>query len=1204
MPDRNNEQLKKRIAATLINTRNGRLALEIACWIHDLDKASWPFSLYGDDSCREKDYRHDRQPSRGNKAYSWVEDWLKGRAGADPGLIKNLFKFKDILEETLSNRKLLDLAYHDDGQKKDYILNAGNTATGSLSSFFEYHSIKNLEDLEKLPWETWFVSAALAGADGIDSEFFKVSFPQQRSGDEQSFPPKVATPFGYEKTAFGGSDELDEFKKRNQERFAKVWEKALKRLSDKKGEQFTEEEFCQSWRSLRNMLQDELSDALGYTSRPTNDVNLWAHSYNVGAMVKATAAALALDAVAAAASGKKLLFPLRTPEKNLAKEIKAEEYLLAAGLGAYERTGLERQVQTKFKVLSLLIRDTERLHVGRKIGDILGYHARRDKLFNLMAEIVEEKLALGSEIFRDHRGVHFLIPWCQDSTDAHLETFVETKKEIRIQELLQEMLFEIVECIFTGKEEPEWIRDSKIEIGESEKRKDRDFDYIVEINPNREPLMSSSGELNVTGAYQGLLFLSGKTSIDYNIDKNHPRRIENDDFNITISSKRSVQLCPVCRRRANVRTSLQDLDDDQPCKICRKRRESRLQRWWNEILFRKTQHHSSTIWAGEATDRHRRVTLLTIAFDLRRWFKGEAFDGYWMKNMPSKSGQKVLNYLPVYPAPARIQGVWEATSEYLAKVKYEISKSLEVRYRPVFQMSGKDIIIPIEDREGKFLTSKSGYGAIQGSWFIGRSEKRIWLLDLERFSDSADEMEKILNESRRSFEDSEESLVYIDHRGHEHKVLRKSDSNGFLEFIMPHNRDGKRFSEFLPFVEVLINSPTRFQLLIPGDRTASALETIHRLFLEHFGKIAHNIELSVNCLTFKEKFPFYLALEAADRFTNEELERRAKWKKRQCWMDADGLKVAISEDGEEIDGIFFEEGYKWECLQERYRDKYRSMVMQAEEPKQRDVSIFYGWKEEKELIRMQRNRYQPLMRGFEPDPDCPVFERTDNIEPMANKALQTACPRLSWAHLAAAGERYRPQLSIPLLSLNDWREAWEVLIEGSHGVDCSKCLEELKRKEKKFNIGDVIFPKAIRGMRGKPSRLRALIEEIVEAHTLWPKKPSLEGREDFIRKHIHTLFCHPNACEKAWDQWSKIQGCPLKILGNMPEQKGCMELASKIPRAIARLEAMASREGAIPLLTTFDLLYTLSRTDAAAQMISRQYGNYADFTAASRGGQA
>ena len=38
---------KETIAELLDQTRDARLILEMAAWIHDLDKASWPFLLYG-----------------------------------------------------------------------------------------------------------------------------------------------------------------------------------------------------------------------------------------------------------------------------------------------------------------------------------------------------------------------------------------------------------------------------------------------------------------------------------------------------------------------------------------------------------------------------------------------------------------------------------------------------------------------------------------------------------------------------------------------------------------------------------------------------------------------------------------------------------------------------------------------------------------------------------------------------------------------------------------------------------------------------------------------------------------------------------------------------------------------------------------------------------------------------------------------------
>ncbi len=41
------DKIAEVLTEVLIETRDGRLGLEIATWLHDLDKASWPFLLYG-----------------------------------------------------------------------------------------------------------------------------------------------------------------------------------------------------------------------------------------------------------------------------------------------------------------------------------------------------------------------------------------------------------------------------------------------------------------------------------------------------------------------------------------------------------------------------------------------------------------------------------------------------------------------------------------------------------------------------------------------------------------------------------------------------------------------------------------------------------------------------------------------------------------------------------------------------------------------------------------------------------------------------------------------------------------------------------------------------------------------------------------------------------------------------------------------------
>jgi hypothetical protein len=1184
------------IAQVLVSTRRARLLLEMACWIHDLDKASWPFAVFAQKDRRIDLYSHDKHPHRSGDPdkWKWEKEWLIDQADADPDLLSTKLSFQGLIPEN-SSYIILNIRDHEKNTEKEIAISRANSA-GLLSDFFWSHSTKDVNDLDEKSWERWLISSGGAGPDGIDSEFFKSTFYKQKAGEPQArtdILPRVATPFGFERMVLGGdpnvSEDFENFKKCNQELFKEIWKLALCWPESSVADYSN---FLENWSAVRGHLRKHLGLALGYSNRPVNDVNLWAHSYSVGAMVKALAAALAIDSFAALENSKALLFPHRTPEMTLSKELNVNHYLLSQGCDPSKREDLERQVQTKFKVLSVLLRDPERLHVGRRIGDILGYHARRDLLFKIIAKLIEQKLAVGAEIFRDHGGIHFLVPWCQDSTDAHLDDPHTQKGTERSQEILQTMLLELVECVFSSKEAPGWLKNAGIEIGKSSKRRACDFDFTVQITPSREPMFNQSGELTRAGAYQaayqGLIFLRKNTSIGKEIDANNPRRFDNANLELEKKVGITLQLCPICRKRASARKDTLGRENDHPCKVCCERRRSRLNDWWKS-LCKSPNLANSTIWTGEAADGKRRVNLLTIAFDLQRWFDGRAFDGFWLNNQPGKEGEKVLPHLPIYPVPARIQGVWEATMAFLQEAKTKIGTCLTPRFRPAFNIAPEHIYRAdkVKNKRGRLLTSKSGLGRDLGSWFIGRSGNGYWLLSLENFTDESGSYDVLCENVWKAFNSGYGDLVWIDKEGEERKAF--NDSISGIDPPKFSENQGTLFSQFTPLVEILTNSPTRFQLLIPGEKTVEALQKVHGLFIEHFGKVAHNIEVAVNCLTFKEKFPFYLALEAADRFTENELKDRCAFSSRICRIDGSGLKVSIGRTGNEIDSAFFEEGYEWECHRlSEHRDEFRSMVVDVSNgPKGEGKGVFYGWKGNS-LIKMERLRYQPEMKGFYPDPLKKIFERTENYKHTDKKQFNVSCPRLSWSHLASSGERHRDQMSIPLLAMEDWKDAWDALIHGSRETNCRECREKLEKKHPEFNSDTLVFPGKLRGLYGQPSKLRGLIEEIIEAHALWPEKFQLTERELVIKEHIHRLFNHPNACGYEWHQWREIKRCPLEELKRGKDQaikksaiemtkpqKKCIQLAGRLPSAIARLEAMAANDGGRPLMITFNLLYTL-----------------------------
>lgn len=1165
MTDDKKLKRKKAIIGLLLTSRSARLLLEAACWVHDLDKASWPFALFANPRESEQNYDHNKQPDRGKNGYNWEEQWLTRVAGTNELLNACQIRFDALIPEGVDKIRL-KFVDSDDGQKFD--LDICEMHSGKFADPFRYHSAYHLikSDIKTYPsWETLILNTAFGGPDGIDSEYFKGGKEGKKwqSGiDQRAFPPKVATPFGYERIALGDADDAINFKKKNEELFRQLWQGAFAWTVS------ADESIPDAWFRIREALIPPLRIALGYTPRPTNDVNLWDHSHGVGAMAKVLAAALCLDAAAAKKNGKKILFPRRSPERYLPDLSDLSDYLQAGTGSGLSLEEFQRQVQSKFKVLSILLRDTARLNLGRRIGDVLAFHDLRNERFKAIARVIEEDLAVGTEIFRDHAGIHFLLPWCQDSRDAHLKDGSEIRGEPRSQDLLEEMIREAVTALWAGQgaSAPAWWQDDlpAFPVWGSPS----DMDVLVHIGPTREPLSFELAENLDKAVQQGILFLKDRTSVRPDLDRRNPRRLPR------IDPAGSGTLCPVCRVRP-AGSSRGDTLETPPCPVCEVRRSGRAEDWWKGLC--ETKVISSTIWTAEAADNDRRVTLLTIAFDLGRWFGGTAFDGYWM---PNTYRHRPEVKTPVYPAPARIRGVWEATQDFISEGLNHIKSTLKPQRRIVYRVSetaapflsaGRGVLLdPPDDRSGI------------GQWFLGRdSNDQLWLLSVDKrrkqTADPAD-LQKL------SFAGQEGRRIYPFPPQTEFAPISSSRET-------EEQNDDRHLMFYQPLIEVLTDSPTRFQILIPARpenvTNIEILAAVGELFQARFGKVFHHMEACIQCLTFKDKFPFYLALEAADRFVAREMER-ARFRERTGILDVNGLAVAL--DDRDPARRFLGDAYRWTCLDPKQRDIYRSTVHGSDSknhPYNEKPLVFYGWNTSGQLSRFERSSY------WTADPTNPMItiaDQSDDVE-----SFFAACPRFAWAHLAAPGERYEEQLTIPLAAFDDWLSSYDAVSNGSRDMHCEGCLQliaeqgiddagTMQNKCRKFSL---------KGLSDRQTQLRHLVEEILDAHKAWPPETAPEAdRPAVLARHIHLLCRHPNGLGTAWKAWATVSSthpCPLaEEIGQylqlrdrtLNDKKGmlstnrdrCKNFIKRLAAGAQRFEKMSQDRDGASLLVTFDLL--------------------------------
>jgi hypothetical protein len=121
-----------------------------------------------------------------------------------------------------------------------------------------------------------------------------------------------------------------------------------------------------------------MCQGLGETRRATNDVRLYDHSLSVATLTKAIAAKVLIEA-------------------SQAKD------------GAYDLP-LRYRARSRFRVLSIMAPTPTILARGMRIGDILGYRDRLDRLWRLLRRTFEGRLPLGNMVYVDEYGNHLVVP--------------------------------------------------------------------------------------------------------------------------------------------------------------------------------------------------------------------------------------------------------------------------------------------------------------------------------------------------------------------------------------------------------------------------------------------------------------------------------------------------------------------------------------------------------------------------------------------------------------------------------------------------------------------------------------------------------------------------------------------------------------------------------------------------------------------------
>lgn len=322
-------------------------AMEQAAFAHDFDKSSEKF-LQDADWHAQKKYKGDDSKRITERSERFRDMGLKDREIPNPDLV-----FSEIF------------------QKEVLISSAGNYS----SPFIEHH-----RNNATIPFSLAgaILNGGICGADGIDSALDKeVLNPKDQ--EKQTFPFWIATPF---------------------EKQERQWDNS----------KFPAARDIWNCGGRIRECRETLSDMLGETRKPMNDVTLYAHSYHVATFAKAITAKILMEYHSGIRnSDGKYELPTRIRKEQLC-------YLDC--------------VKVEFDIDYLFSR-------SHTAGDLRGAVAELNSIMEEIRNFFETILLCGNELYHDHYRLLFVIPRLESPLDGEWRRELCSALESQVVELLR-----------------------------------------------------------------------------------------------------------------------------------------------------------------------------------------------------------------------------------------------------------------------------------------------------------------------------------------------------------------------------------------------------------------------------------------------------------------------------------------------------------------------------------------------------------------------------------------------------------------------------------------------------------------------------------------------------------------------------------------------------------------------------------------------
>lgn len=506
---------------------------------------------------------------------------------------------------------------------------------------------------------------------------------------------------------------------------------------------------------------------------------------------------------------------------------------------------------------------------GLKPAHIEWYREASRQVDEAVKCFLENEYPLGNEIYRDETGIYFLIAdelkdnnnnnsGSSNSSNNNINSLYTLNKDIKPK--IEEKIIEIFEQTFEGEVYPAiFVTESSRRIG--------NLGYLID-----------------------------------NAKNNYLKSVKSENFeNLIINGyDNSPQgVCQVC----GIRLANKKNDDYLICNVCKKRRDSKLNKWLSNRA-------NETIWTGEVQDKNAKIALITLKFELDNWLNGNLLSTMLINNegdfsnllsslrkeldSSNKNTLKVKN--TILSRNKLVDNALDDTDvfEFMKNIVGELTiGTYLVGYYNNIPITGNKVDWSKLNKDNKTVLLTIFLQFVLQKGPSPARLKRTWDSAKIFFEEMQSKMLNLLNipEERNkrlvweniNLDDGEYYDGDIDFWVKNKNVylitsieklenkkefnLKNYDSNISNSQTLKLENAKEEF--YLPYFSITDPTPISWQFAIPADRVPFLLENIEKEYFNNFRWVYGKLPLHVGIVVQNYKKPLYLAIRASRKIRRD-----------------------------------------------------------------------------------------------------------------------------------------------------------------------------------------------------------------------------------------------------------------------------------------------------------------------------------------------